>query len=177
MNAEKAEVGKKYLSKTGVPIVVVGAKGDKILVKLLTTGNQVDVPKDYELQPYDEKKITSIARVHLRTNGKGAKGSKQKTESLAALIDPYLISGGHTVKEIVAELAKNAGDLGKNKDLGANCRARMVSFKRKGWQVLKDDKKRVKVTQIIRGRHGPDSEHTGSKVNCNLCKEGDGGKR
>lgn len=147
MNAEKAEVGKKYLSKQGVPVTIVGSRGDKIVVKLVTTGNQVDVPKDYELQPYDENKIASIARVHLKSNGKGGKGPKKKTESLAAIIDPLLFEGKMTVKEIAVELAKKAGDLGKNKDLEANCRARLVSYRRKGWQVLKDDKKRVKVIE------------------------------
>jgi len=148
MNADKAEIGKKYLSKTGVPVTVVGAKGDKILVKLLTTGNQVDVPKDYPLQPYDEKKIASIARVHLKSNGKGSKGTKTKTESLSAIIDPMLFAGGKTIREVATELAKKAGDLAKGKDLEANVRARMVSFKRKGWRIEKDDKRRVKVTKV-----------------------------
>ena len=73
-------------------------------------------------------------------------GAKQ-TGSLAAIIDPYLTGGGHTVAEIAAELAKKAGDAAKDRDLAANVRARCWSFKKKGWQVIKDDKKRVKVVQ------------------------------
>ena len=35
----------------------------------------------------------------------------------------------------------------EGKDLAANVRARMHTYRRKGWQVEKDDKKRVKVVQ------------------------------
>lgn len=70
-----------------------------------------------------------------------------KDGSLAAIIDPMLTTGGHTVAEIVAELAKKAGDAAKGKDLAANVRARMVGYTRKGWKVEKDDQKRVKVVQ------------------------------
>ncbi|MBI4376701.1 MAG: hypothetical protein HY549_09660, partial [Elusimicrobia bacterium] len=58
-----------------------------------------------------------------------------------------LLVGGKTVKEIAAELAKKAGEAAKGKDLAANVRARLVSYKRKGWQVVKDDAKRMKVLQ------------------------------
>jgi len=67
--------------------------------------------------------------------------------SLAALIDPLLLAGGHSVKEIAAEISRQAGDAAKDKDLEANVRARMVIYTRKGWTVAKDDKKRVKVIQ------------------------------
>lgn len=75
-----------------------------------------------------------------------AKGSL-RPGSLAALIDPLLLAGGMTVKEIAAELASKAADAAKGKDLAANVRARMVSYTRKGWQVVKDDEKRVKLVQ------------------------------
>lgn len=74
-------------------------------------------------------------------NGGGRDGS------LSILIDPLLLAGGHTIKEIAAELAKKAGDAAKDRDLAANVRARMVSYTRKGWQVKKDDQKRVQVIQ------------------------------
>ena len=90
-------------------------------------------------------------------NGKGGRtGAKNKAAkpqgakpagSLAAIIDPLLLAGGMTTQEIATELAKKAGDAVKGKDLAANVRARMVSYTRKGWQVLKDDQKRVKVVQ------------------------------
>lgn len=83
----------------------------------------------------DSKKIVS-----------GATGSV-RSGSLAALIDPLLLAGRMTVKEIAGELARKAAEAAKGKDLAANVRARMVSYTRKGWQVVKDDEKRVKLVQ------------------------------
>lgn len=74
-----------------------------------------------------------------RAQGAGRKGS------LAAIIDPLLTAGKHTVKELAAELAEKAGDVAKGKDLQANVRARLVSYSRKGWQVVRDNEKRVRV--------------------------------
>ncbi|MFA5138318.1 MAG: hypothetical protein WC728_03715 [Elusimicrobiota bacterium] len=71
----------------------------------------------------------------------------KKEGSLAAIIDPLLLAGGHTVKEIAEDLGRTAGEAAKGKDLAANVRARMVSYTRKGWKVEKDDQKRVKVVQ------------------------------
>ena len=80
--------------------------------------------------------------------GKAARGAGGNGGgSLAAIIDPMLLAGGKTVKEIAAELAKKAAEAAKGKDLAANVRARMVSYTRKGWRVEKDDQKRVKVVQ------------------------------
>jgi hypothetical protein len=150
MKASEAKTGEKYLSKTGIPATVTGTKNGKVLIKLETTGTTVAVNGDYELKPYDEKGIGKESRILLKINGKGKKGGNAKAKkegSLAAIIDPLLLSGGHTVKEIAAELAKKAAEAAKGKDLNANVRARLVSYTRKGWQVVKDDKKRVKVVQ------------------------------
>jgi len=106
------------------------------------------------------KRIEWEERIMAKKNGNGkgkkagppaAKATKpqeaKKEGSLAAIIDPMLLAGGHTTQEIAAELAKKAGDAGKNRDLAANVRARLVSYTRKGWQVVKDEQKRVKVVQ------------------------------
>lgn len=83
----------------------------------------------------DSKKIVSGAKDSVRSG------------SLAALIDPLLLAGRMTVKEIAGELARKAAEAAKGKDLAANVRARMVSYTRKGWQVVKDDEKRVKLVE------------------------------
>ncbi len=80
----------------------------------------------------------------IKANGDGKKNGHREG-SLSSLIDPMLLSGDHTVKEIAEQLANKAGALAKGKDLSANVRARMVSYTRKGWRVEKDEKKRVKV--------------------------------
>lgn len=74
-------------------------------------------------------------------------GAGSRDGSLAAIIDPFLLAGGKTIKEIAGELAKKAADAAKGKDLAANVRARMVSYTRKGWKVVKDDMKRVRIVQ------------------------------
>ena len=141
MNAEKAEVGKRYLSKTGVPVTVMGTKGDKIVLRVEVSGNKVDVAKSYELKPYNESKINKESKLLMNSNGK--KG-KHREGSLAALIDP-LFDGSKTIQEIADIVAKKAGQAAKGRDLQANVRARMVSFRRQGLRVEKDEKKRVKV--------------------------------
>jgi len=147
MKASEAKAGEKYLSRTGIPVTVMGSKDGKVLLKLETTGTTITVNRDYELKPYNEKGINKESQVLMKVNGKGKKAKAKKEGSLAAIIDPMLLSGGKTTQEIAAELAKKAGDAGKNRDLAANVRARLVSYTRKGWQVVKDDKKRVKVVQ------------------------------
>jgi len=150
MKASEAKEGEMYLSRTGIPVTVMGLRNGKVLIKLKTTGTTTMVNGDYELKPYSEKGIGKDSKVILKANGKDKMAVKVKAKregSLAAIIDPMLLAGGKTVPEIAAELAKKAGDAGKGKDLNANVRARMVSYTRKGWQVLKDDRKRVKVVQ------------------------------
>lgn len=144
MNAEKAEIGKRYLSKTGVPVTVMGTKGDKIILRVEVSGNKVGVAKGYELRPYQEAKVNKESKLLMNSNGK--KG-KQHEGSLAALIDPMLFAGTKTIREMAVELAKKAGANAKGKDLEANVRARMVSYKRKGYRIEKDDEKHVKVVQ------------------------------
>lgn len=144
MNAEKAEVGKRYLSKTGVPVTVTERRGDKTVLRVDVSGNKVEVAKDYPLFPYKESKVSKESKALVNSNGK--KG-RQREGSLAAIIDPMLFAGTKTVKEIAAELAKKAGASAKGKDLEANVRARMVCYKRKGYCIEKDEKKHIKIIQ------------------------------
>ena len=148
MTANKAEVGKKYLTKKGFPVVVTGVKGDKIVVKAESTGNTIVVEKDYELLPYEESRVSKDAKLLLAATGKSKNGKgprKTREGSLAAVIDQFLFDGKHTVKEIAAELPKKAGAACKGKDLEANVRARLFTYRRKGLRVEKDDQKRIRV--------------------------------
>jgi hypothetical protein len=146
--ASKAEIGSKYLTKKGLPVTVIGPKGDRIVVRLETTGNKIEVEKGYELLPFDEGKLNKDARLLLKAKGtpkNGISNKGPKEGSLAAIIDPMLFSGSHTVKEIAAELTKEAAAADKGKDLEANVRARLFSFRRKGCRVEKDSQKRIRV--------------------------------
>jgi hypothetical protein len=150
MKAKEAETGKKYLTSKGEPVTVVEKKDDKVVIHIGSIDKKIEVPGDYELNPFDAKKVSAESKKLAKAHGNGKKpkgGSKRDGNSLAAIIDPYLLSGGKTVKEIAEILAKKAGPLAKGKDLPANVRARMVSYTRKGWRVEKDAKKQVKVVQ------------------------------
>jgi len=146
MYAEKAEVNQKYLNKYGTPVKMIGLKGNKVILEVDVSGNKVEVAKDYYLKPYRDSELNKEAKALLKANGNGKKNGHREG-SLSSLIDPMLLAGDHTVKEIADQLAKKAASLVKGKDLEANVRARMVTYTRKGWRVQKDDQKRVKVVQ------------------------------
>jgi len=145
MDAIKAEIGKKYLSKKGTPVTVIKHKGDKVVVKIAGSDNEIEVAKSYELKPYEQSKISPDTKALIRANGKNGKGNHKRENTLAGLIDPMLFSGGKTVKEIAEVVVKEAADLAKGKDMEANVRARMVTYSRKGWKIVKNDQKHVKV--------------------------------
>lgn len=146
MDAIKAEIGKKYLSKKGTPVTIIGHKGDKVILKIASSDNEIAVANNYELKPYNKSQISKDAR--FLENANGAKGRRNPNgESISGIIDPLLFTGGKTVKEIAALVIKNAGTLAKGKDMEANVRARMVTYSRKGWSIQKNDRKHVKVIQ------------------------------
>ncbi len=151
MNASEAKLNEKYLTKSGIPVVVVRRDGDKVVLRAETTGNENTVERTYPLQAYTEEKVNRDAKLLLKANGKakkdGKSGKKVRDGSLAAIIDPFLVAGGHTIKEIAAELKKKAGPQANGKDLEANCRARLWSFKRKGYSVERDTQKRIRVIE------------------------------
>ncbi len=140
MNASQAKTGCKYISRTGILVTVVGTRNGKVSLKMATTGNVIWVNGDYELTTTDGNDSVQEGKSHSQIAIKAKLGA-QKPMSLASIIDPMLLAGGYTVKEIAAELGKRAGEAARGKDLEVNVRARMVSYSRKGWQVLKDGKK------------------------------------
>jgi hypothetical protein len=147
MDAIKATIGEKYLSKKGTPVTVIKHKGDKVVLKIAGSDNEIEVAKDYELKPYDKSQVSKEARILEKANSpKG--GRKPRGESVAAIIDPLLFAGGKSVKEIAELVTKKAGDLAKGKDMEANVRARMVTYSRKGWRIEKNDRKHVKVVKL-----------------------------
>ncbi len=146
MTAAEAKVGEKYLTKTGIPVVATRRDGDKLVLRVETTGNETKVEKDYTLQAFSPDKVSKDAKALLKANGK-AKGPKTAREpregSISAAIDP-LLNGKFTLKEIVAKLKKEAPELAKQTgDLAACVRARCVGWRRKGATIEKDAKKRI----------------------------------
>lgn len=145
MDAIKATIGERYLSKRGTPVTVVGHKGDKVVLKIKGSHNEIEVARSYELKPYKESGVSKEAKALAQANGDRKTGRGGRKNSIASLIDPRLFAGTNTVKEIAEVVTKQAGDLAKGRDMEANVRARMVSYSRKGWKIEKDEKKHVKV--------------------------------
>jgi hypothetical protein len=145
MDAGKAEIGKKYLSKKGTAVTVTGFIGDKVRVLVHVSGNEVEVPNTYELRSFNEANVSKSDRILLREDGR--QNGKRRGGVMSTIIDPLLFEGGKTIQQIAEVLATKGGPSIKSKNLEANVRARMVSFRRKGWQVEKDEQKRVKVIQ------------------------------
>ena len=160
MKASEAKIGEKYISKTGAIVTKTGEKDGKI-VMTLSSGIVFRCGPDYELKPIKiadgkvhnakagyKEKPAKVVPVPEQKPAIGVTAVKlSRPTSLAAIIDPMILAGGHTVNEIAAEVAKKAGDAVRGKDVNANVRARLVTYTRKGWTVAKDDKKRVKVIQ------------------------------
>ena len=150
MTAKEAKIGQKYLTKTGVPVTPVEQKGDKVVVRVETTGNKIEVDKTYDLKPFNEAQVSKDAKLLLKAKGRGkdSKTEKKVREgSFAALIDPMLLSGKFTIKQMDGELQRAAGSLCKGKNVQANIRARLFSYRRKGWTVEKDAGKRIRIVQ------------------------------
>ncbi|MDD2772976.1 MAG: hypothetical protein PHP45_04695 [Elusimicrobiales bacterium] len=153
MKASEAKIGHKYLTQKGATVTMTGEKDGKI-VMALPSGIVFRCGPDYELEPIDGKAHKPNA-AH-RTKAAAAPEHKPAVTltvvqphvvSLASIIDPLLMSGGHTVSDIAVEVRDKAGDAVNGKDVEANVRARMVTYTRRGWRVVKDADKRVKVIQ------------------------------
>ncbi len=140
MKAGEAKAGEKYISRTGVPVTVIEATGAKTKLKLETTGSSIWVNNDYELKPRGAEVQRKGRNFPKGKTGAVAGTGPQKSLTLSAIIDPMLFDGGHTVSEIAGELSRKAGESAKGKDLEANIRARLVSYKRKGWKIVKNGK-------------------------------------
>jgi len=148
MDAIKAEVGKKYLSPKGTAVTVVAHKDGKVVLKINSTGNEVTVHKNYQLKTYEVSKVSADDKVLAKANGhvkESSRNGKVNVKTLAGMIDPHLFAGGKTVREIAGLIVKEAGELAKDKDMEANVRARMVTFRRKNYTIQKDEAKHVRI--------------------------------
>ncbi|MBN1687979.1 MAG: hypothetical protein JW893_02670 [Candidatus Omnitrophica bacterium] len=148
MDAIKAEIGKKYLSPKGTAVTVVSHKDGKAVLKINSTGNEVAVPKSYQLKPYEASKVSNDDKALAKANGHAKEKSgngKGNVKTLAGLIDPLLFAGGKTVREIAGLIIKEAGELAKDKDMEANVRARMVTYRRKNYTIQKDEAKHIRI--------------------------------
>jgi hypothetical protein len=149
MLAGTALQDKMYLGKDGTPVKVMGTKGEKVVLSNKATGHEVEVPKNYPLEEYDEKRVNSMSKSLLKKSAsdKKAKDGQPKKESLASIIDPYLYAGANTVAEIVEILDKKHLSQAQGKNLNANVWARIVTFNRKGYKIERLEGKKIRVVK------------------------------
>lgn len=149
MEAIKAKVGERYLNGKGTPVTVVGIKGDKVVLKIAGSDNEIPVGKSYELKPFSQKGISKDAKLLGQAKGKtqSKNGNKPREGSLASLIDPFLFEGKHSVREIAELITKKADKLAAHVDTKANVRARLWAYKKKGYVVQRDEKRRVRLVK------------------------------
>ena len=159
MKAGAAVVGEKYLSKNGTPVKVVEFKDDKVVLYSEVTRMNIPVSKNYPLREYKEPehplstesmkdKVNALMDSIGSPTPKETVKVKPKGETIASVIDPYLLEGdGRTVKEIVKLIEKRKLAIMEGKDVSANIRARMVAYSRKGYSIEKSADKKVKVIE------------------------------
>jgi len=158
MKAGTAVIGKKYLSKNGIPVKVEEIKKDQVILFSEVTGRQVPVSKNYPLKEYDEKehplseepmkeKVNALLDSIGSPTPKETVKVKPKGETMASVIDPYLFTGDKSVAEIVKAIEKRKLSIMAGKELSSNIRARMVAYSRKGWKIEKSKDKKVRVIE------------------------------
>ncbi len=169
MDAINATLGQKYLSPTNVPVIMEGVKGDKVQLEVITSGNVVEVPKDYKLKVYDPALLDEITKLSLgeREVNRGTPRQNKETTTMdastdtsataattkrtrggiSAIIDPLLFEGGRTVAEIVELVKQSNPDLAAGRNLVVNVRVRMHTLQKRGFKLEEDAEKRVKLSK------------------------------
>lgn len=153
--ARDAEVGRRYLSKFGIPVTVrAKLNGGRVRLLVETIKTEIDVLPDVILRRFNEAQIDPdamrLAR-HYGVNGRDGLTPRVATRdgSISSIIDPLLLAGGKTVNEVAVVLAKaaKAGHL-KLSDgyVPRYVHARIHYLRSHGFKVEKDGQKRVKVT-------------------------------
>ena len=66
--AGKAELGKKYLTKYGIPVVVTGTQDGKIKVTVEGTDNSCLISDTHLLYPYDPSKVSRDMKIFKMLN-------------------------------------------------------------------------------------------------------------
>lgn len=70
---------------------------------------------------------------------------KRELKGFSKIITPHLIKGDATYDQIAKELVKKFPGTYDEKRFKSNVHARVVGYRRQGWEVVKDDKGKVKV--------------------------------
>ena len=101
--ASKAEVGKKYLTKNGMPVEVTAISEKNVVVFSLANGHKrLNLDPGAILRPYDSKQINPDARRALAHPAKDT--TKAVTMRLAELKGKHQVKALYQGKEYTAEI-------------------------------------------------------------------------
>jgi hypothetical protein len=131
----KLQVGERYATATGLPVLLVGMEPGFLLLQSLVTDNQIAVPVGYPL----EAPVGAVAAFSPRSRPYSPfvreRRGRSEPKSLAATIDALLQDGGRSMKGLEREVRRRASAACRGKDVGANIRARVYWLGRKGRSV------------------------------------------
>jgi len=144
MAAHRAQPGRRYLTPSGLPVQVVEANGDQIVLQSLASDNRFAVPAGYPLRPFTGKENAACeVRSHPYTPYIRPRHARTEPKLLASVIDALLLEGGLTMRGLVREIRRMASASCHGKDVGANVRARTYWLQKRGMQLNRDHKGRV----------------------------------
>lgn len=139
--------GKRYLSATGTPVLVLEVQDDALLLQSLASDNRLCVPKDYPLNRFDPKKAVWELRPGPYAPYAKPHRSRPAPKPLAPIIDALLLEGERTMKGLVREVKRRASAACRGKDVAANVRARICRFRRGGGDVRLEVRSHIRVTK------------------------------
>lgn len=147
--AKDAEVGKRYLSPAGIPVVVKEVNG-RVNLHCEPTDSIIIVDGTLLLYPYSQEKVSKDALACARYYGVRVKSQVpasalkvHTSNSPASVVDPLLFAGGKTRQEIINALAQSGAKT--NDALAVYVSKRMWVLKKAGHRVETSQTGTVKV--------------------------------
>jgi len=127
------KINEKCITAKGDPVLFLGVTKDKMIVKSVASGNEIQLPLGYKLLPYDVLKVSEAAKALI--DGVVKEKTGESKPKLAHKIDAFFVKNKHTIKEITEALKDAPEAIGKN--LRSNIFARLLTYKRRGDRVTK----------------------------------------
>src|SRR3989338_6326193 len=95
-------VGERYLTATGVPVQVLGFRGELVLIQSLASENRYPLPLAYPLRPFDNREPAFPVKERPNRPIDSAQPTvAPEKRRLSPLIDAMLLAGEMTMKGIV----------------------------------------------------------------------------
>lgn len=128
----KLQVGERYATTTGLPVLLVGIEPGFLLLQSLVTDNHIAVPVGYPLEAPAGTVAAFSARSRPYSPFVRPRRGRLEPKPLAATIDALLQEGGRSMKGLEREVRRRASAASRGKDVRANIRARIYWMRRRG---------------------------------------------